>query len=439
MRAYVLMIALVGLIPTAFFMPHVGLLVWEWISFMNPHREVFGAVGNFRLVLVMAIVTSLSWALSREPVKIPINRTTVLIGLFIFWVTVTTITAMVPAISWPIWERTIKTLFLLLFIIGLINNRTRIHAFIWVAAISISYFSIEGSAAWVLSGGRHHHSGPPGTMITDNNHLALALVITVPLLNYLRLTSEQKFVRFSLVAVMALVVVTVIVTYSRGGLIGMGAMLFYLWWRGKKKVLGAIVAALLLVPAVSLMPDSWGDRMGTIKTADKDSSFQGRLEVWEVSFRIANDHPLVGGGFSVTESFDVFRRYVPEAERSRAPHSIYFELLGQHGFIGIGIYMMLVLVAWRNGNWIIRNARNRPEMTWAGQLAAMIHVSMVGFFVAGAAVNLAYYDLALSLLAILSCVRTILARSIAAENPESPLGLERPVHARHLPAKSIRP
>jgi len=154
--------------------------------------------------------------------------------------------------------------------------------------------------------------------------------------------------------------------------------------------------------------------MNTIETAaESDGSFRSRVRVWEVSYNIAIDRPLFGAGFASTESSKVYTKYraYDDPTTSRAAHSVYFQLMGDLGFVGLILYIILLIVAWQNAKFVISHGKRFPQLAWAGDLAAMLQVSMVGFVVGGAALSLAYYDVFLTMLAVLEVLRVIFVRN----------------------------
>ena len=74
-----------------------------------------------------------------------------------------------------------------------------------------------------------------------------------------------------------------------------------------------------------------------------DASARSRLNVWQYSWALASDYPLMGGGF---EAFtpSLFARYAPDPHDVHGPHSIYFGVLAEHGFVGLSLYLTLVLL-----------------------------------------------------------------------------------------------
>ncbi|MBT5812084.1 MAG: putative O-glycosylation ligase, exosortase A system-associated, partial [Rhodospirillaceae bacterium] len=234
--------------------------------------------------------------------------------------------------------------------------------------------------------------------------MALALVMVLPLMNYLRVTSQNKYVRRILIAGMILTTLGVIGSYSRGGLVGLVLVIGYSVLKLRRVGLAIATVALLLL-AISFMPEKWAARMDTISSANEDSSFQNRLETWEVQYLIAEDRPLVGGGFSASQDSSVYQRYSPGAQRGWAAHSIYFQILGDHGFTGLILFLLIGAVGWNNARKIERLCRNRPEFSAARVFASMAQLSLAGYFVGGAALSMAYYDVYFAIIGLLSVVR----------------------------------
>jgi len=278
MRGYQLLIGLLGYIPVSWIQPFIGVLVWCWLSFMNPHQLVWRLATELRLNLVITIVTLIGFIASREQKSFPSNASNFLIFIFAALWIISTVQAMAPELANNLLTRHMKTLILLIMVMFLANNRVRLHALIFIIVLSIGYYGVYGGIVGILSGGGSQFKGPSSSMISDNNHLALAIVITLPLANYLRMYSKNKYVRLAMLGTMGLGVIAVLVTYSRGGFLGLLAMGTIFWWKSKHKFATLIVAGIIVVPAVQLMPEKWWSRMDTIHTAaEEDASFRSRL------------------------------------------------------------------------------------------------------------------------------------------------------------------
>jgi probable O-glycosylation ligase (exosortase A-associated) len=168
-------------------------------------------------------------------------------------------------------------------------------------------------------------------------------------------------------------------------------MVAFLWLKGKQKVLSAMVLIPVAALAIGFMPAKWTSRMDTIENYEQDSSALGRINAWNMAFNLANDRPLVGGGFEIYTP-STFARYAPNPEDVHAAHSVYFQMLGEHGYVGLLLFLCLGMATWMTARRIIRLSRDHPEYTREADLARAIQVSLVGFSVAGAFVNIAYWD-----------------------------------------------
>lgn len=408
MRDLVLLAALLGVLPLIFRYPIVGVLAWIWISLMNPHREVWGFLLGFQLNLYVALATFAAWGFSRERKIVPLNFFTVSLMIFAAWTCVTTATALDPPSAFALWDRTIKSIILALMVVTLANTKGRIQAVIWMIVVSLGYYAVKGGGFTLLTAGANRVFGPEESQINDNNTLGLALLIVLPLMNYLRSTSRLKIVRLGGWGTMGLTLLAIIGTYSRGALVGLAAVMVALAARSKYGLLLVVVGALVAVTAPSMMPAAWMNRMSTISSAKEDASFTGRVAAWKTSYVIASER-LTGGGFSSVKVDRVAQEYAMPGSltKGRAAHSIYFEVLGDQGFFGLFLYLLMLTAAGWSTIKTLNVARGRPELAWAAVLSRMLQVSMVAFVVAGAALSMAYYDGMLLILALTSAVARV--------------------------------
>jgi probable O-glycosylation ligase (exosortase A-associated) len=234
--------------------------------------------------------------------------------------------------------------------------------------------------------------GPPGdSFLSDNNAIAVALIMTIPLMRYLGNTVPSKWIRLGAYGAMFLSGMAILGSQSRGAFLGVIAMVAFLWLKGKKKVLSALLLIPVAALAVGFMPETWTSRMDTIGKYEQDTSALGRLNAWQMAFNLANDRPLIGGGFELYTPA-TFARYAPNPDDLHAAHSVYFQMLGEHGYVGLLLFLSLGMVSWMTARRVIRKSSEHPEYAREGDLARAIQVSLIGFAVAGAFVNIAYWD-----------------------------------------------
>src|SRR6266581_6192839 len=108
MRDIVLTAFIFGTLPFILWRPHIGVLVWTWIGFMNPHRLTWSFAYDMPFAMIVALVTLVSLLISREPKKIPWTRETIVLLIFIVWMLITTIFAVYPEFAWDHMNKVAK-------------------------------------------------------------------------------------------------------------------------------------------------------------------------------------------------------------------------------------------------------------------------------------------------------------------------------------------
>lgn len=390
MRDLIILILLGGGTLYALRQPWVGAMIWTNVSLMSPHVQFGYASQSWPVATGVALTTMVGALIHRDQLLSPLRGApAVAVLIFTIWITITLPFSIYLADSFGLWQRSIK-IFLMLFVtLALLNERRKIDVFVAVMTFSIAYYGIKGGLFTLATGGNYRVWGPGG-FVGGNNELALALIMTIPMMRYLQMQVSNKWAVRGFGFGMAMTAVTVLGTHSRGALLGLVAMALMLWLKSPKKMGFGLVMIVGGVLALGFMPEHWWSRMDTIKTYDSDASAMGRINAWWVAFRVANDR-IFGGGFMIYMP-DVFARYAPDPLDVHAAHSIYFQVLGEHGWIGLMIFLGIGFLTWRDASRMIGETRGYPELRWAGQLAAMIQVSLVGFAVSGAFLSLAYYD-----------------------------------------------
>lgn len=244
----------------------------------------------------------------------------------------------------------------------------------------------------ILTGGQFKVYGPPESHIEDNNAISVALVMMIPLLAYLYQHAPRRWIKPAMLAAIFLSIASILGSYSRGAFVAISAMLLVLAAKSRQRVFLIALMAVALPVMLTAMPDAWWERMATISSSsdNPDQSVQGRYNAWWMTWNLANDRPIVGGGFEIYDT-DVFARYAPDPLDVHAAHSIYFQMLGEHGFVGLGLFLLLAFLMWRTGTRVIRGSPPGPYQ-WRADLARALQVSIVGFLVGGLTVNIGYWD-----------------------------------------------
>src|SRR5450830_212743 len=345
MRDILLLGIVLGALPFALRHTWIGVLLWTWVSIMNPHKLAWGFAYDAPWAAIVAGVTILSLLFTRDKLNLPWGPPVKVLFAFVIWMCVTTAFAFYPLISWEQLNKVLKIQLMTAIAFAALRERKHIELFIWVNALSLGFYGFKGGIFTIRTGGAGTVEGPPGGFIAGNNELALALVVAIPLMNYLRMVATRRWIRSGLLILIVLSAVAAIGTQSRGALVALSAMGLVFWAKSNRKLAAAVTVAIVAVSIVTFMPGSWEQRMSTIQTYEQDSSAMGRINAWAMAFNLANSR-FTGGGF---ESYtpEIFQKYAPNPPDLHVAHSIYFSVLGEHGYVGLILFLLVWWLAFR--------------------------------------------------------------------------------------------
>lgn len=385
-----LALAFAALVFAALRQPWIGAVASLWVSVMSPHIEFGWRTATWPIAMVLALATMLGLLLTRDRQSPFVGAPVWFLLAFWVWCLVGYPFSIHVADSTAMVEKVTKIYILIFLTLMLINTQRKLEWLVLAMVVSLGFYGVKGGLFTILTGGNYRVWGPGG-FVEGNNELALALIALMPLVQYLQMRNENKWVKRAALGTLLLLPVCVLGSHSRGGLVGLAAMALFLWWRSDKKVVRGGIMLAVGAAAAAVMPAQWWDRMQTIEHYEADSSALGRLNAWSTMLNVAKNH-VFGGGFQIYTP-EVFWRYAPEPERIHAAHSIYFQVLGEHGFIGLILFLGIGATTWFTCSRLIRAGKRDPALRWASQLGSMLQVSMVGIAVAGAFLSLAYFDL----------------------------------------------
>ena len=393
MRDIALSLLIFGVLPFILKRPWLGVLLSLWVSVMNPHRYAFGFANDLPFAAIIFVVTVVAMVRSREQVSFKLNTTVLLLILFPFWMSVSSVFALESIGIFDRWKYVMKVFLLVLIGTSVLNSRKHVEWMVATIVISVGFYGVKGGIFTILTGGGSRVYGPPGAgFMSDNNAISVALVMTIPLMYFLWTIATSIWLKWGLLASMGLSAMAILGSQSRGAFLAVLSMGLFLWVKSQKKLLSGVVILVLLPLAVGFMPDTWTSRMKTIETYEQDSSAMGRINAWTMAFNLANDRPLVGGGFEIYNT-RIFAKYAPDPNDVHAAHSIYFQILGEHGYVGLALFLAIGFVGWNSGSKVIKLSGKNPDYAWAANLARATQVSLLGYAVGGAFVNIGYWEI----------------------------------------------
>lgn len=407
MRDLLLAPILLWIVLQAFRRPWIGILGWTWLSIMNPH-QLSWQLRSLPVAAAIAGSTLLGLMITKDRKDFSVSREQGVLMLFMAWICITLPFSMLFEPSYELWKRVIKIDLMVLVTMAVLHTRRHLMLFIWINVFSIAFYGVKGGLFTLATGGNYLVWGPTNTYIEGNNEVALAIVMTIPLMRFLQLQMQGRWARHAMTAAMVLMAASALGSHSRGALLAILAMALVMWWRGKNKFGMAIGMVVVGGVLLSLMPAEWWARMNTIESYQQDASAMGRINAWWMAYNLAKAH-FFGGGFMVSTP-EVFAMFAPDPTDVHAAHSIYFMVLGEQGFIGLFLFLLLFCFAWGTAGKLRAQGRRQSETQWLSDLGAMLQVSLAGYAVGGAFLSLSYWDLPYNMMAMAVIGQRWLAR-----------------------------
>lgn len=281
-----------------------------------------------------------------------------------------------------------------------------------VGALSPAMFSGDGERHYIAS----------GSFLGDGNDFALSVNVVIPFCLFMMLESQSVTKKLFYAGTLAVLILAVAATQSRGGILALAGVGFYYWLKSDRKIIGVVGMVLVSVLIVSTAPPQFFERMETMtKTGDEmEGSAHGRILAWTSAIRMAADHPLLGvgvGHFPVKYGAE----YRPEGYGQneipwQTAHSSYFLVLGELGIPGIIFLMGIIVFNLIAGERTLRQMKVRsPECGLSNRnLVIALNASLVGFAVGGAFLSATYYPHIYMLAGLLEC-----GRDLSRETPVS--------------------
>ncbi len=398
--------------------PYVALSSVIFIDILKPQALSTSFLSGKPLSLIFTIFFFISFLINIKDIKKPKTLTsTIIILLLMIVVTISTQLAQFQYLASLKFDFTIKTLIFSLFIPFVINTREKIDLFIAVLIACISYFILIVGIKTLFGGGGYGNgffTGKINDTMSESSTLSMLGTINLILVLYFYQFSSYKeiFPNINLTSkfILFFSFLGIIGTYARTGLIGI-ALFVYLNLKSSnrkfKYIFSIFLAIIIIFP---FLPNSWLERMDTLKSAEKESSALGRLIVWEWTIDYVKDKPFFGGGFyAYVANATELHNYVDEGEKiqilenGKAFHNIYFEVLGETGYIGLSTYLIMLLFIYKTNQKTIRSAANIKNKAIAETLLHSLYV----YCICGMFIGVAFYPWVYYILGITTSIHSI--------------------------------
>ncbi|MDQ2803231.1 MAG: putative O-glycosylation ligase, exosortase A system-associated [Pseudomonadota bacterium] len=396
--------------------PFVAALGYVWVDATTPQSIAWFILPSLPVAQIMGAGAFFSYLLldRRDPPR-P-NAALVLTVLLALWVTLTTAGwAVVPDAAWVKWSWAFKAVAFSAFLPFVFRSRVQIEAFLQVLVFSAMANILAPGVKTLVSGGGYHSAlgfVTANTGFGEGGFLSTVALMIVPTILFLRRHSVLM-PRLPLVGVgyLGLVVACVscaIGTYERSALVGLAVLGVALWWHSRRKV---VVGGLLMTAAVVIgvtVSGAWQERISTIQTYKNDNSALTRLAVWQWTLEFAASQPL-GGGFDVYRIDTIHTPPTPTEpeggeQHGRAFHSIYFEMLGEQGWVGLGLFGGVVLSCFLSLRRVARYAAGDPALAWCRDLSTALSAGLATYLACGAFVGIGFQPMLWYMVAASICL-----------------------------------
>jgi putative inorganic carbon (HCO3(-)) transporter len=405
MRDVIITLMVFATLPYIMRNPWWGILTWSWLSYQNPHKLAWGFAMNFPYAQIVAIVLLGSLLLHGDKLQLPKNSLVITWLFFFIWLAICAVQGLEPEFAMEGLTKVAKIQLIVFITILLMKDFEKVNQLIWVIVFSIGFYSVKGGIFTIMTGGAHHVFGPGGSDIEENNALAVAVLIVIPMMVYLYRFPPRPWVKKIMPFCIVFSAAAVLGSQSRGALLAIAGVGAFFWWKSRTKTVTAIVMLVFAMMGYQLMPQSWHERMATISEFQEDKSAMQRITAWKYAIAVANAH-ITGGGFNSWTKENYIKHGIPSGEDDKAfvAHSIYFAVLNDGGWPGLFLFLLILYQMWRQLGRIIKVTADDSDRADYNLLARMLQVSMVAFMAGGAFLSLAYFDLAWGLMSITICL-----------------------------------
>jgi probable O-glycosylation ligase (exosortase A-associated) len=401
---------ILAFLPTSFRRPYIGLLLFTLLAYMRVQDLTWGFARYQRWSYYVAIITIAGFFMSTGQKKFMIqdvrNYVMILLGIWV-GLSLLRVGAFANVSEISRYVEYLKIIGVALFTTGLVKNRDYLRVLVWIIALSFGFYGVKNGIAMIVSGGSLIIWDGPGGMMADNNDFALALVMGFPLLLMLGMAERRKLMRRVMLATPPLTVLTIVATHSRGAFLALTCAILVLVWRSKNRVAGIAVFCLLAFVGVLAAPQSYKDRIMTLKTYEQDASAMGRIRAWGVAQNMIKAHPFCGIGYDkFLQNYRTYEPLGPDGKPSQfemhVAHNSYLQMWAECGTPALLLYLSLMAMTYLDLWKIRRMAKARYYASWILSYTTMFEASFTGFVVGSFFLNRAGFDLFYHFVAIIA-------------------------------------
>lgn len=373
--------------------PFCALLVYFANAYFRPETYPWGdSLGHLNLSLLIGVSIIVLMFVTRQ--KLVWNGRVILLWLFLALSLFSSLASAYSDYSWPFAVEFLKVIAITYFLVILTDDFRKFRLVILVMVMSLGLEQAKQGWFYLLTSPGWRNDNPI-PFLGDNNGTAIGMLMLVPLVWLLMQTAQSKWRQVCFGIVLIGCLYRVLSTFSRGAFLASIVVALVLSLRSANKLrnLAIILGISLLI--LPMLPSVFWDRMETIQTYKEinDESALGRLHFWSVALRMASANPIIGVGFnSYNRAYDEYDFSGGEYGRGYSVHSIYFGVLAELGYLGLFLYLFIILSAFRASSYSRKLGVQREDRPLSVSASAL-EASLVAFLVGGSFVPLQYNEM----------------------------------------------
>lgn len=304
-------------------------------------------------------------------------------------IAISVITALDRALAYESWTQYIRMIVMAVLILVHVHTERSLRTLLTIMAVSVGFLGLKFGGYGLLHGGVRYSFGYAGLM-SDNNDLAMACAMTVPLCWYSRQIASSKSLRWFLLACIGGLCATVVMTHSRGGALSLGAALLLISARSRSRLLTLGLLILFCAPTVYLVKDTYFDRLATLKAPTEETSARSRLELAEAAFATWREHPMFGVGFGMRIAAALLQARTGY-DQELVVHNTYMQMLVDSGVFAFSLYVLLLF---GTVFWLGRSYGRFKHSNWKlAQYPAALQASLVAFAIGALSLSRVSFDM----------------------------------------------
>lgn len=464
MRDLAFIAFLIALFGFGFRRPFVFVLTYVYIDIVSPQRLTYLLLNSVPISLIAVIAAVGAWAMFDDKRDTRLAPRQFLLLLMLIYCAITTRSADFPVDAMGKWDWVWKALAFAIFLPLTLRTKLRIEALLLFMVLSAGSIVIVGGIKTLASGGGY---GELNLMVSNNSGLYEGSIIStvavciVPLVlwfaTYGTIFKPDWKVKIFCYALAFACLLIPVGTSARTGLVCIGLLAALMLRNAKRRLMYLALVAVVPIVSLPFLPESFLERMQTIQNHQSDTSASTRVAVWKWTIDYAKTHPF-GGGFEayrqnhlrfetvkvVGSGNNITVVRTPEEDSARAYHSSYFEMLGEQGYPGLALWLMINIAGvFRMEVLRQRYRKASADEAWVTPLASALQNAHIVYLLGAAFVGIAFQPFIYMLIGAQIGLDTYLARrrSEAVWQPfrKGQRAAQAPAHSPVLPIATGQP